>query len=83
MVLHPGPDKWLMEMDKMDKEKTAFSVGTGYCQFRVMQFGLCNAPATFERLMELVLRGLPWTICLVYLDDVLVHGRSFVGNEMC
>ena len=48
-----------------------------------MPFGLCNAPATFERLMELVLRGLPWTTCLVYLDNILVHGRSFADNVRC
>ena len=40
-------------------------------------FGLCNAPATFERLIEAVLRELPWDICLVYLDDIIVHARSF------
>ena len=40
-------------------------------------FGLCNAPATFERLIEAVLRGLPWDICLVYLDDIIVYARSF------
>ena len=42
-----------------------------------MPFGLCNAPATFERLMDMVLKGLKWKTCLVYLDDVMVMGRNF------
>ncbi|XP_076230291.1 uncharacterized protein LOC143176614 [Nomia melanderi] len=42
-----------------------------------MPFGLCNAPATFERLMETVLADLTWKICLVYLDDIIVYGRTF------
>jgi hypothetical protein len=37
-----------------------------------MPFGLCNTPATFERLMEPVLRGLTYDACLVYLNDVIV-----------
>ena len=66
-----------MEMDEESKEKTAFSTGSGLWQFRVMPFGLCNAPATFERLMEQVLAGLPLSTCLVYLDDILVPGCTF------
>jgi hypothetical protein len=42
-----------------------------------MPFGLKGAPATFERLMETVLARLQWDICLIYLDDVIVLGRSF------
>ncbi|CAB4012519.1 Retrovirus-related Pol poly from transposon, partial [Paramuricea clavata] len=68
---------WQVAMDPADKEKTAFSIGGGLWHFRVMPFGLCNAPATFERLMDHVLAGLPWNICLVYLDDIIVHGRTF------
>ncbi|XP_076247766.1 uncharacterized protein LOC143187432 [Calliopsis andreniformis] len=68
---------WQIVMDKRDREKTAFCVGAGLWQFRVMPFGLCNAPATFERLMETVLQGLNWRICLVYLDDIIIHARTF------
>lgn len=42
-----------------------------------MPFGLCNTPATFSRLMNLVLGGLNWTRCLCYLDDVIVFGSTF------
>ena len=41
-----------------------------------MPFGLANAPATFSRLMEMVLQGKNWERCLVYLDDIIVFGRS-------
>lgn len=68
---------WQVGMHPDDKEKTAFTTGCGLYQFTVMPFGLCNAPATFERLMEFVLRGLTWKTCLVYLDDVMVMGRNF------
>ena len=68
---------WQVELDAQDKEKSAFTTGSGLWQFQVMPFGLCNAPATFERLMEQVLVALPLTVCLVYLDDILVPGRTF------
>lgn len=41
-----------------------------------MPFGLCNAPATFERLMDHVFEGLPWITALVSLDDIVVHSRT-------
>ncbi|MGH0129364.1 UNVERIFIED_CONTAM: hypothetical protein FKN15_043515 [Acipenser sinensis] len=68
---------WQVALSPAGRPKTAFSTGRGLWQFTVMPFGLCNAPATFERLMEKVLVGLPPTECLVYLDDLLVHGKTF------
>ena len=64
-------------MDAADREKTAFVTQGGLYEFRVMPFGLVNAPATFERLMERVLRGIAWSECLVYLDDILVFCPDF------
>lgn len=69
---------WQVGLAENDKQKTAFSFpGGGLWQFTVMAFGLCNAPATFERLMERVLHGLSYDICLVYLDDIIVHSKTF------
>ena len=65
---------WQVEMEEEDKMKTAFTARSGLYQFKVMPFGLANAPATFERLMERVLSGLPPEVCLVYVDDLIVHG---------
>ena len=68
---------WQVEVAENDRAKTAFTTHEGLFEFRVMPFGLCNAPATFQRLMSLVLAGVEWSQCLVYLDDIIVLGRSF------
>jgi transposase InsO family protein len=67
---------WQVEMKECDKEKTAFASKYGLWEFNVMPFGLCNAPATFQRLMEQVLRGLQWRILALYLDDVIIFAGS-------
>ena len=58
------------------KRKAAFLTNEGLFQFRVMPFGLCNAPTTFEHLMDRVLCGMRWSRCLVYLDDVISFGGT-------
>ena len=68
---------WQVEMEEEDRQKTAFTTRSGLYQFRVMPFGLATAPASFERLMEIALRGLQWTRCLIYLDDVICIGKTF------
>ena len=67
---------WQVEMDPADKEKTSFTTPFGLHQFRVMPFGLTNAPSTFQRLMSLVLSGLCWSTCLVYLDDIIIFSQT-------
>ncbi|MES9884702.1 MAG: RNase H-like domain-containing protein [Sedimenticola sp.] len=68
---------WQTEINESDRPKMAFSSHKGLFHFKVLPYGLSNAPAVFERLMELVLRGLTWERCLCYLDDVIVFGKTF------
>ena len=68
---------WQIEMEPESKEKTAFITSDGLWQFKKMPFGLCNSPATFRRMMDIVLMGLKWDTCLIYLDDVVVFSKTF------
>ncbi|GBN63772.1 Retrovirus-related Pol polyprotein from transposon 297 [Araneus ventricosus] len=73
---------WQIEVDDKDREKTAFATSDGLYEFKVMPFGLCNAPATFERMMGTVLRGLKWNICICYLDDIIVYAPNFHEHKL-
>ena len=69
---------WQVEIDERDKAKTAFQVGTlGFFEFHRMPFGLCNAPATFQRLMERCMGDMNLRDCLIYLDDVIIFSATF------
>jgi len=59
--------------DPASAAKTAFVTHRGLFQFRSMPFGLCNAVATFQRLVDIVLSGMGLDVCLAYLDDVCSH----------
>eukprot|EP00923_Selenidium_pygospionis_P053678 GHVN01093313.1.p1 GENE.GHVN01093313.1~~GHVN01093313.1.p1 ORF type:complete len:113 (+),score=0.57 GHVN01093313.1:269-607(+) len=61
----------------LHKSKTAFITQQGLFEWNVIPFGLTNAPATFQRLMDLTLAGAKWVYCLVYLDDIIVFSRTF------
>ena len=71
---------WQIRVHQGSQEKTAFVTPQGLFEFRVMPFGLCNAPAVFQRLMQQVLQGLNPAegpdFVSVYLDDVLVFSQT-------
>ena len=64
-------------MAEKDKHKTAFTCPFGLYEFNRMPFGLCNAPATFQRLMQSTMHDFIFQVLLVYLDDLLVFSKSF------
>ena len=67
---------WQIAMDEASKQYTAFTMGNlGFFECEHMPFGLCNAPATFQRLMQNCLGELNLTYCLIYLDNVIVFSK--------
>ena len=72
---------WQVPIKEEDKEKTAFRTSSGQLyEFNQLPFGLCNAPATFSRLMDRTLAGLAWNICLYYLDDIIVFSATWAEH---
>ena len=67
---------WQVPMAQEDREKAAFCTPDGLFEFTCMPFGLTGAPATFQRLMDEILAAHKWHECMVYLDDILVFGRT-------
>src|SRR3954452_24996562 len=63
---------------KEDQEKTTFTCPYGTYAYRRMPFGLCNAPATFQRCMSAIFHGFCEEIVEVFMDDFSVYGTSFV-----
>ncbi|KAK7926273.1 hypothetical protein WMY93_008583 [Mugilogobius chulae] len=66
---------WQVPSTPRAKEVCAFVTPDAFLQYTVMPFGVRNAPATFQRLVNLVLRGVPG--CDAYLDDIVVHSKSW------
>ncbi len=68
---------WQIEIDEKDKFKTAFTSEFGHFEFNRMPFGLCNAPGTFQRLMESILYELIGNFVLVYIDDIIIYSKTW------
>ena len=62
---------------RKDIPKTAFVTKYGLYELTKMPFGLSTASQTYEHLMELTLSGLQWSLCLIYLNDVIVFSHDF------
>ncbi|KAE9005301.1 hypothetical protein PF011_g12098 [Phytophthora fragariae] len=73
---------WQISVAAEDRDKTAFTTKQGIYRFIRMPFGLMNAPSTFQRMMNGVLRGLTWSTCLVNLDDIVVYTRGGIERHI-
>lgn len=78
--LHAG--YWQVPVAEEDRDKTGFVTRRGLFRFIRMPFGLANAPGTFQRMMDKVLRGLSWQCCLVYLDDVIIYTKGNIARHV-
>ena len=67
---------WQLKLAEADKMKTAFSVPSGHYNFLRLPYELANSPASFQRLMELVLRELVGNECYDFIDGVIVYGNT-------
>ena len=68
---------WQIEIKPEDRHKTAIATKSGLYEYASMPMGLCNGAGTFQRCMELVLRGIQWTTLILYLDDIIVFSKTF------
>ena len=72
---------WQVEVAAKDREKTAFTTPFGIYEFLVMPFGLINAPATFQRVMDRVFHEVAWKFVLVYVDDIIIYSKTREEHE--
>ena len=64
-------------LERNTAEKLAFITTKGLYEFKVLPMGISNAPSIFQRTMDVILSGLAWHCCCVYLDDILVFSKTF------
>ncbi|RVW73695.1 Retrovirus-related Pol polyprotein from transposon 17.6 [Vitis vinifera] len=66
-----------IEIDVEDQEKTTFTCSFGTYAYRRMPFGLCNAPATFQRCVLSIFNDIVERIMEVFMDDITIYGGTF------
>ncbi|RVW72449.1 Retrovirus-related Pol polyprotein from transposon opus [Vitis vinifera] len=77
-IIYPISDRYFqIEIDLEDQEKTTFTCPFGTFAYRRMPFGLCNAPATFQRCMLSIFSDMVERIMEVFMDDITVYGSSY------
>ncbi len=81
LVLDLRSGYYQIAMSTEDREKTAFICPLGFYQFQRMPQGITGAPATFQRLMERVVGDMHLLQVIVYLDDIIVFGRTLEEHE--
>ena len=67
---------WQLPVREQDRKYTAFSSHEGLFEFNRLPFGLTNAPASFQRALDVILARFKWKTCLIYLDDIIVFSRD-------
>lgn len=69
-----------IRMKEDEEYKTAFQTHFGHFEFKVMSFGLCGAPGTFQGAMNVTLKPLLRKCVLVFFDDILVYSKTFADH---
>src|SRR6266498_3304302 len=72
---------WQVKIESKLREVTVFIIPWGLFEWNRMPFGLCNVPATFQRLMNQVLRKYLGKFILVYLDDIIIYSKTFEEHK--
>lgn len=67
---------WQVPLAEQDRDKTTFTSHMGTYRYTRMPFGLRNAPATFQRALDVILSEVKWRFCLVYIDDIIVFSND-------
>jgi len=67
---------WQVPIAEQDRDKTTFTSHMGTYRYLRMPFGLRNAPSSFQRALDIILSGVRWRMCLVYIDDIIIFSKN-------